>query len=86
MNHMDNLADTFKKLANSENWKYWPLGKDYWCHPLIMARLALMVVENHWKIPTTSIDHVLLHFNINPTHYANVKERVEKADTEDKDG
>jgi len=57
--------------------------------PLTMARLALMVVEVSIKAETTvtryvTVRDILESERINPSHYANVKQRVEEADTEEK--
>ena len=85
------LAETFRDLAGpvvrsdgevfDVSW-----GTNNW----IIARLALMVVEEMYKRcgsvnwAPTLMDSVIKSQHINPAHYANVKERVEKADTEEK--
>jgi len=88
------LADTFRDLANDPSW---PTGGACWEHKLDKAWLALMLVEERINlhhgynrtqhpaaVPADSIAYVLQQFNINPSHYANVKKRVEQADTEEK--
>jgi len=76
------LADTFSDLANDSSWPLDPtdrlnegtmvglLAREKLKH----ARLALIVVEKgHFEI-----------LNINFGHYANVKKRVDEADTKEK--
>jgi len=87
------LAQVFADLADDPSWptskdrlklgRKYPELRTIYCGTLDTARLALMVVEEHWRVPVSSIDHVLSHFRINPDHYANVKKRFEEADTEE---
>jgi len=76
------LADTFRDLAHDPSWP-WPSikYKDPW-RRVTIARLALMVVE---KMESSGIDVECILENecINPDHYANVKKRVQEADTEE---
>ena len=78
---MTYLANIFRKLANNPNWPSWQRD---------MARLAMMVVElmkghylgehdfsvgMHKKAEASA----LKEWDIDPEHYANVKERVKGA-------
>jgi len=92
------LADTFEKLANDPSWPTSPIvtiGK----LKLDLARLALMVVDaksdvvflrheaslvGNILITAQTLTVVLDNFHIDRDYYANVKQRVEKADTEEK--
>jgi len=76
------LADTFEKLANDPSWpKGWVCG---W--QLTAARLALMVVKvesKYWIhekcVGPCAEDQARHHFGIIPSHYTNVKKRMEEA-------
>jgi len=88
------LAKVFSDLAKDPSWpKGWVCG---W--QLTVARLALMVVEPKFLInlrvddfplgmvvaQSKAVDRTLEQDSITPSHYANVKKRVEEAiaDTE----
>jgi len=74
----------------------YPELRDIYCGKLTMARLALMVVEKEadrlyfkadrgWLSDLEQwIVEAVNELEINPSHYANVKKRVEEADTEEK--
>jgi len=82
------LADTFRDLANDP---YWPQS-EWKFSTLNMARLALMVVdckvgarclreqgpEQYWEV-SRWLNAILAEDNISPSHYANVKKRVEES-------
>jgi len=88
------LADTFEKLANDPSWPAEPQEEEKWPIEVyllvrarvIQARLALMVVNRDHgdKLPNTLLKMVLGEEEITPSHYANVKKRVEEADTENR--
>jgi len=70
---MSFLADTFRDLANDPSW---PTGGATWSED--MARLALMVVDAEMRrLKVMDYEWTAKALNINPSHYVNVKQRVE---------
>ena len=73
------LATTFADLANDPSWPWTSVKYKDPQRRVLIARLALMVVEEMTKIPWHNLSIVLGQNDINPDHYANVKKRVEEA-------
>jgi len=87
------LAYTFRDLAKDSSWPLVETILYYTPRKLDMARLALMVVEAtavNLAFTNSSFDSQRFHLDavrvleIDFDHYANVKQRVEEADTKEK--